>query len=158
MDSYSISTISRETYFVMGEVNEKKTKEDDVEGLTPDPRLVEQRGRLFMLELINISIPVVCLFCLYNMTKYWEETTNNLMARNNVPGVIHDLWKLPGKSLQWTPHSSTDKNSQRLKFNYLCWRGNERFYEARCISFFTLLRSDLNKCVIWMIPFCCLMK
>ena len=70
MDSYSISTISRETYFVMGEVNEKKTKEDDVEGLTPDPRLVEQRGRLFMLELINISIPVVCLFCLYNMTKY----------------------------------------------------------------------------------------
>lgn len=31
-------TSLRESYFVMGEPNEKKGPDDDIEGLTPDPR------------------------------------------------------------------------------------------------------------------------
>ena len=58
---YACMLYFRDTYFIMGEPNEKKTDQDTLQGLTPDPRYISTL-QLYYCTSLHIHFHAICLF------------------------------------------------------------------------------------------------
>ncbi|GFS24937.1 coiled-coil domain-containing protein 162-like, partial [Elysia marginata] len=119
----------RETYFVMGEVNEKKSQEDDLEGLTPDPRVMKKRPRRLLSKdgrhVLNIWFIPHYTEILVMFKHLDDESCSRAMAfALSIVATLHDMLQyLSAHARLGSSHARM--GSQTMEFVSADWGGTE---------------------------------
>ncbi|KAH9494550.1 hypothetical protein Btru_042420 [Bulinus truncatus] len=119
----------RDTYFVMGEANEKKTAEDSLDGLKPDPRVLKKRPRRLLSNdgrhVLNIwFIPHYTEVLVMFKTLDDDACSRALSFSVSIVAALHDMLQY----LSAHAHLGTSQarmGSGKIEFVSADWGGTE---------------------------------
>nr|KAI8733110.1 hypothetical protein BgiMline_029055 [Biomphalaria glabrata] len=119
----------RDTYFVLGEANEKKTGEDSLDGLKPDPRVLKKRPRRLLSSdgryVLNIwFIPHYTEILVLFKTLEDDACSRALSYSVSIIAALHDMLQyLSAHAQLGTSHAR--KGSDKIEFVSADWGGTE---------------------------------
>ncbi|XP_012939634.1 uncharacterized protein LOC101845475 [Aplysia californica] len=119
----------RESYFVMGEPNEKKSKEDCLDGLSPDPRLLKKRPRRLLSEdgqhVLNLwFIPHHTEVLVMFKTLDDDSCARAMSFALSIVAALHDMLQyLSAHAKLGSSHARM--GSQKVEFVSADWGGTE---------------------------------
>ncbi|CAL1545735.1 unnamed protein product [Lymnaea stagnalis] len=119
----------RETYFVLGDANEKKSSGDDLEGLSPDPRELKKRPRRLLSKdgkhVLNIWFIPHHTEVLVMFKTLDDETCSRAMSASLcIVAALHDMLQyLSAHARLGTSHARM--GSEKMEFVSADWGGTE---------------------------------